>query len=120
MPKLLIIVVLVALHACAGRSYRTYPENGSISYLDCSVGAVGGKLDATGVTMHYKGQLKDTVNDLGAVEAKVSKARVTKSDVLRELQLQAQKKNADGIYDVLVTVDGETMEASGMAFKFKQ
>lgn len=117
--KIIIVATFIA-QACAGRSYRTYPENGSIEYLDSSVGPVGGHVDGTGVTMHYKGALKDSIEDLGPVEAKVSKRGVKKADVLRELQLKVQKLNADGVYDVLVTQDGETMEASGLAFRFKR
>jgi|GEM_PF-3577414 len=114
------LLLLCAIFACAGRSYRTYPDNGSIVYLDSSVGPVGGNVDGTGVTMHYKGPLKDSIEDLGPIEAKVSKRGVKKADVLRELQLQLQKKSADGVYDVLVTQDGETMEASGLAFRFRR
>ena len=116
----LLLFLSVAVSACAGRSYRTYPDNGSIVYLDSSVGPVGGNVDGTGVTMHYKGPLKDSIEDLGPIEAKISKRGVKKADVLRELQLQVQKKNADGVYDVLVTQDGETMEASGIAFRFRR
>ena len=116
---LVLLLLFIATH-CAGRSYRTYPDNGSIVYLDSSVGPVGGNVDGTGGTMHYKGPLKDSIEDLGPIEAKVSKRGVKKSDVLRELQLQVQKKNADGVYEVLVTQDGETMEASGLAFRFKR
>lgn len=116
----LLLLCLFAVFACAGRSYRTYPDNGSIVYLDSSVGPVGGNVDGTGVTMHYKGPLKDSIEDLGPVEAKVSRRGVKRADVLRELQLQVQKKNADGVYDVLVTQDGETLEASGLAFRFRR
>ena len=116
----LVLLLLFVASACAGRSYRTYPDNGSIVYLDSSVGPVGGNVDGTGVTMHYKGPLKDSIEDLGPIEAKVSKRGVKKADVLRELQLQVQNKNADGVYDVLVTQDGETIEANGLAFRFRR
>ena len=53
----LLLIISIAAFACAGRSYRTYPDNGSIVYLDSSVGPVGGNVDGTGVTMHYKGVL---------------------------------------------------------------
>lgn len=120
MRPILAVTALMLLIACGGRSYRTYPDNSSIQYLDASAGAVGGNLDATGVTMHYKGPLKDAVESLGPVEGKVSKRGAKKADALRELQAEAQKKNADGVYDVLVEIDGETVTASGVAFRFKR
>ena len=122
MRALIGCLVVISSLSCAGREYRTYPDNGSMQYLDCSVQAVGGNLDATGVTMHYKGKLADSVESLGPLEAKASKRGVKKNDALRELQLAAQKKQADGVYDVLVVADadGETMTASGIAFRFKR
>jgi len=71
-------LVVISSISCAGREYRTYPDNGSMQYLDCSVQAVGGNLDATGVTMHYKGKLADSVESLGPLEAKASKRGVKK------------------------------------------
>jgi hypothetical protein len=120
MLRYLGLLSLAVLFACASKTRRDYPDNGQITYLDMTAGNPGGNLDTTGVTMHYKGPLKDSIEDLGVVDGKVSGRGKKKADVLKELQKEALKLKADGVYQVEYAQDGDTLKADGYAFRFKQ
>jgi hypothetical protein len=114
------VVISVVLLACAGKTRREYPDNGSVDFLDMTAGGPGGALDTSEVTVHYKGALKDRIEELGLVEARVSGKDKKKPDVLRELQKEAAPLKADGIYQIEIKQDGDTLKADGYAFRFRQ
>lgn len=120
MLRCLSLISLILLIACASKTRREYPDNGQIMYFDLTAGNPGGNVDTTGVTMHYKGSFKDSIEDLGVVEGKVSGRGKKKADVLLEVQKEAIKLKADGVYQVEYSVDGDTLKADGFAFRFKQ
>lgn len=120
MLRLFSLLAFCLLIACAGKTRREYPDNGSIVYFDMTAGNPGGNVDTMGVTMHYKGALKDSIEELGVVDGSVSGRGKKKADVLKELQKEALKLKADGVYQVEYSVDGETLKADGYAFRFKQ
>ncbi len=120
MLRSLALLSLALLFACASKTRREYPDNGQITYLDMTAGNPGGNLDTTGVIMHYKGPLKDNIEELGVVDGKVSGGGKKKADVLKEMLKEAAKLKADGVYQVEYTQDGDTLKADGYAFRFRQ
>lgn len=120
MKKLLPLIFVFAVLHCSSRKDQVYPDNGTVSYIDMSAGSPGGALDTTGVEMHYRGSLKDSIEVLQLVEASAAQESGGKKAALAELQKQAQKLGADGIYDVQVKDDGKKAEASGYAFRFRR
>jgi hypothetical protein len=120
MRTFVIVISLVLAFSCASKTRGDYPNNGSVTYLDMTAGNPGGVLDTTGVTMHYKGSFKDNIEDLGVVDAKVSGPGKKEADVLKELQKEAIRLKADGVYQVEFTKNGDTLKADGYAFRFKQ
>ncbi len=118
--RLLLVLLLLLLAACASRKNRVYPDNGVLTYLDASAGNVGGNLDATGVEMHYRGPLKDSIEDIQLLEAYAAWQKGGRKAALRELQEKAQKLNADGIYDIQFADDSSGAEVSGIAFRFRR
>ncbi len=119
MRLLFIAFVALSLAACASKTRRTYPENGQLIFWDMSAGDPGAKVDTTGVTMHYKGRIGDTIEELGVIEAKVEGAKKSRADALRELKKEAEKLKADGVCEIEFKRDGETLKVDGVAFRFK-
>lgn len=112
--------LLGALVSCSSRQNRVYPDNGVLTYFDASAGTVGGNLDATGVQLHYKGALKDSIEDIQLIEASASHSKGGRKAALRELQEKAQKLGADGIYDIQFDSGSSEVSVSGIAFRFKR
>lgn len=108
------------LIACASKTRRSYPDNASFEFYDLTAGNPGGNLDSTGVTMHYQGPITDTIEDVGLVEAKVTAKTGGRAAVLTELQKEALKLKAEGIYQVEVKQDGDKWTADGYAFRYRQ
>lgn len=119
MRLLFTVALAIALTACASKTRRTYPENGRLVFWDMSAGDPGANVDTTGVTMHYKGRIGDTIEELGIIEAKVEGKKKTRADALRELKKEAEKLKADGICEIEFKRDGETLKVDGVAFRFK-
>ncbi len=119
MRLLFIALVALSLTACASKSRRTYPPNGKLVFWDMAAGDPGANVDTTGVTMHYKGAVTDTIEELGIIEARVEGKKKTRADALRELKKAAEKLKADGICEIEFHRDGETLKADGVAFRFK-
>jgi len=88
--------------------------------MDLTTSPVGGNLDSTGIRMFYKGAVKDSIEELGVIEAKVSGRGKTRNDVLRALQQEALKLKGDGILEITTKRDDDTWKADGVAFRFKQ
>lgn len=120
MRRVAALALFFIVFGCASKTRREYPDNGKIVYFDMTAGNPGGNVDTMGVTMHYKGALGDSIVELGVVDGKVSGRGKTKADVLKELQKEAVKLKADGVYQVEYSVDGDTLKADGYAFRFKQ
>ncbi|GAB4428387.1 MAG: hypothetical protein OHK0011_10570 [Turneriella sp.] len=118
--RLVFVPLFFLLAACAGRKNRVYPDNGVLTYLDASAGNVGGKLDSTGVQMHYRGPLKDSIEEIQLIEASAAWRQGGRKAALGALQQKAQKLNADGIYDIQFVDDSDGTEASGIAFRFRR
>lgn len=118
--RLVFVSLFLLLAACASRKNRVYPDNGVLTYLDAGAGNVGGNLDSTGVQMHYRGPLKDSIEDIQLIEASAPWRKGGRKAALGELQQKAQKLNADGIYDIQFADDGSGTEASGIAFRFRR
>jgi len=119
MRKVIFVILSIFLIACASKTRRTYPDNGTVEFWDISASGVGGSLDAKDVKLHYQGAFKDNIEELGVIAAKVSGKEKKRADVLEALLQEAIKLKADGIYEIDVTQDGETFKADGVAFRFK-
>jgi len=113
------LLLAVLLSACASKTRRTYPDNGKLVFWDMAAGDPGANVDTTGVTMHYRGPITDTIEELGIIEAKVEGPKKKRPDVLRELKKEAEKLKADGICEIEYNRDGDTLKADGVAFRFK-
>lgn len=120
MRRLLIVLCAVVACSCASKTRRTYPDNSSFVFYDLAAGNPGGNVDPTGVTMHYRGPLTDTIEEVGLVEAKATARSGGRAAVLTALQKEAVKLKADGIYEVEVRRDGDDWTADGYAFRFRQ
>lgn len=120
MRLLLITLAALAVITCASKTRRNYPDNSSFEFYDLAAGNPGGNVDPTGVTMYYQGPLTDTIEEVGLVEAKAEARKGGRAAVLNELQKEALKLKADGIYQVEVKRDGDTWTADGYAFRFRQ
>ena len=119
MRKIIFVLLSIFLIACASKTRKTYPDNGSVVFWDISAGGVGGSLNSKDVTLHYKGAFKDNIEELGVIAAKVSGKEKQRADVLEALLKEAIQLKADGIYEIDVTQDGDTFKADGVAFRFK-
>jgi hypothetical protein len=120
MSKSLAAVAALALVlGCASKTRRQYPDNGSFVFWDMTAGAARSDVDATGMTMYYKGPFVNTVEDLGVVEAEADGRKVSRADVLAGLQKKALALKADGIYQIELKRDGTTLKADGYAFRFR-
>lgn len=119
MRAFIVAAMIITLTACASKTRRTYPENGQLLFWDMSAGDPGANVDTTGVTMHYKGRIVDTIEELGVIEAKVEGPKKSRADALRELKKEAEKLKADGICEIEFKRDGETLKVDGVAFRFK-
>ncbi len=113
------LILAILISACASKNRRTYPPNGKLVFWDMAAGDPGANVDTTGVTMHYKGAVTDTIEELGIIEARVEGKKKTRADALRELKKAAEKLKADGICEIEFHRDGETLKADGVAFRFK-
>lgn len=89
-------------------------------YYDIKAGTSGGQLDTSEVRMYYRGALTDKIAVVGNVNGNASGAQKNKTVVLRQLRQQALQMKADGIYDVEYQDRGNTLYATGKAFRFKE
>jgi hypothetical protein len=118
--RILLALFLVLLAACASHKRRVYSDNGVLTYFDASAANVDGYLDSTSVEMHYRGSLKDSIEDIKLLEASAAWHQGGRQAALRELQQKAQKLNADGIYDIQFVDDASGTAVSGIAFRFRR
>ncbi|HRP69427.1 MAG TPA: hypothetical protein PLY93_07845 [Turneriella sp.] len=89
-------------------------------YYDMKAGTSGGQLDTSEVRMYYRGALTDKITVVGNVNGSASGAQKNRTAVLRQLHQQALQMKADGIYDVQYQDRGNTLYATGKAFRFKE